>query len=443
MKQSNYNYFYSTKDGVLAYNARTNALAHMTEDEVKEAGKIIRGEECGDPKFLDELRFGGFFVEDSVNELEVIRHDMYASRFATSQLTLTIAPTMDCNFRCPYCYEKDVLQHKSMSEETADKIVEYVKAKAAGLTHFHVSWYGGEPLLEYQRILELSDRFIDICGKNEVEYSVSMVTNGYLLTEERLRQLMEHKVNSIQITLDGVKETHDNRRYLKNHGGTFDKIMSNLRSFEKLSKECKDFSPIAIRINVDRSNKTEAFELLRLLAERPLGGYIVPYVAGVYTPSDINYEETLSKSEYSELNSEFKDECKRLGFSVSYLADYPWKVNSSCCCDRINTAVIDADGNLYKCWEEIGDKNACVGQIGLAETYNLPQSYYNYLLSDPTSSDQCRDCRILPVCMDGGCPARRLRDKRSDCNYFLTDFHKKIRKSIQALGKEITGEISL
>ncbi len=443
MKQSQYNYLYSTADGFLAFNARTDALAYLSEDEMCDFRKIIAEEEQGNIDLINELKVGGFLVENHVNELEIIRHDMYAARFATSQLTLTIAPTMDCNFRCPYCYEKDVLQLKSMSDEVANKIVDYVRNRAKGLTNFHVSWYGGEPLLEYNRILELSKKFIKICEENNVEYSSSMVTNGYLLTEERLRQLIEYKVSMIQITLDGVKASHDTRRVLKNHGATFDKILSNLYSFENIVKEHKEFQPIAVRMNVDRSNKKEAFELLELLSKRPLGGYVIPYVAGVYLPSDTNYEHTLSNSEYSVLRSEFNDECKRLGFDVNYLADYPQRINSSCCCDRLDTAVIDAEGNLYKCWEEIGDKGACVGEIGVEDTYNLPGSYYNYLLFDPTNSDKCKNCKILPVCMGGGCPIRRDRDKRSDCNYFINEFQKRIRRSSLAFGKEIREEITL
>lgn len=443
MKQSEYNYFYSTADGFLAFNARTDALACLSEYEVNKLRKIIHKEEQEDIKLIDELKLGGFLVEDHVNELDIIRHDMYTARFASNQLTLTIAPTMDCNFRCPYCYEKDVLQLKSMSDEVADKIVDYVRNRSKGLTHFHASWYGGEPLLEYNRILELSKKFIKICEENDVEYSSSMVTNGYLLTKERLIQLIESKVYMIQITLDGIKSSHDSRRYLKNHGATFDKIISNLYSYENIFKEYKEFQPIAVRMNVDRSNKKEAFELLEILSKKPLGSYVVPYIAGVYISSDVNYEKTLTNSEYSVMRSEFNDKCKTLGFDVNYLADYPQRINSSCCCDRLDTAVIDAEGNLYKCWEEIGDSNACVGQIGMEETYNLPNSYYNYLLFDPTISAKCKNCRILPVCMGGGCPIRRDRDKRVDCRYFIDEFQKRIRRSALAFGKEIREEITL
>lgn len=187
MKQSNYNYFYYIDDGILAYNARTNAMAVLEMDDFEHLKQILQGNLSSKQELVDELRYGGFIIEDNINEIEIIRHDMYASRFTTSQLTLTIAPTSDCNFRCPYCYEKDVLHLQSMTNEVADKIVDFVKVKSLGIEHFNVTWYGGEPLLEFDRIVDLSKRFIEICENNLVKYNATMVTNGYLLTKERLR----------------------------------------------------------------------------------------------------------------------------------------------------------------------------------------------------------------------------------------------------------------
>lgn len=443
MKQSNYNYFYYIDDGILAYNARTNAMAVLEMDDFEHLKQILQGNLSSKQELVDELRYGGFIIEDNINEIEIIRHDMYASRFTTSQLTLTIAPTSDCNFRCPYCYEKDVLHLQSMTNEVADKIVDFVKVKSLGIEHFNVTWYGGEPLLEFDRIVDLSKRFIEICENNLVKYNATMVTNGYLLTKERLRKLIDYKVSSIQITLDGDRETHDKRRYLKNHTATFDKIISNLLSFESLSKELKNFPRISIRMNIDRENKKEAFQLLNFIANSPLGKYVVPYVAAVYIPSDSTYEKTLKNNEYYEFRNEFNEESKRLGFQIDNLVYYPRRITSNCCCDRSDSMVIDAEGNMYKCWEEIGNKEVCIGKIDSKEIYHMPKIYYDYLLFDPTMDEKCSKCRILPVCMGGGCPSKRRRDKRQDCEIQLNEFNRSIQKSAFTFGKNIIQKIEL
>lgn len=443
MKQSNYNFFYRLDDGLLAYNARTNAMAVVEQEKERELSRILNGEESEDKKFVDELIYGGFLIADTTDELKNIRHDMYASRFSNRCLSLTIAPTANCNFRCPYCYEKDVLHIQRMGDDTEEKLVNFVAHQLNSIEQLDVTWYGGEPLLEYPRILNLSQQFMKLCEEHKVIYSAGMVTNGYLLTKERLGELIKCRISSIQITLDGMKETHDNRRYLRNHGGTFDRIMENLQSFEDLAKKKEDFPQISIRINVDRSNSKQAFELLEYIANLPLKSYVFPYVADVYIPADVNYENTLNGSEYENLKEKFVKEAEKKGFLMGERAFYPQRVTSSCGCDQINTLVVDANGNLYKCWEEIGDTELCVGHLGEEQTYNLPQRYYDYMLYDPTLDEKCSGCEILPVCMGGGCPIRRERDHRSDCRSRKECFESNMRNSAERFGKVIGERVAL
>lgn len=435
MKESNYNFFYKVEDGVLVYNVKTNAMAVVEEEKVEELKNILEGKTSTDEKFMEELKYGGFIVEDYADELKELRHEMYASRFSNNVLNLTIAPTSDCNFRCFYCYEKDVLHTQRMQDDTADRLVKFVEEKAKGIEKLSVSWYGGEPMLEYNRICELSEKFMCICEKYNVTYEAAMVSNGYLLTADKLEKLISYKVSSIQITLDGMKETHDSRRYLKNHGGTFDKILENLKSFETLAEENESFPQITIRMNIDKSNKEEAFELLELISASALRNYVIPYVAGVYDNKDLEHNKTLTDWEYTELKNQFIEKLEEKGFDVDYGAYYPQRVTSHCCCDRIDSLVVDAHGNLYKCWEEIGDIESCVGQLGNDKVYNLPPNYYSYLLNDPTLKEDCAKCRILPVCMGGGCPLRRERDGRKNCEYERKIFEENVLKSIHKLGK--------
>lgn len=181
MKQSNYNFFFPVDDCVLAYNARTNALAKIKKGDFKEIEKILQDPESSDKNDLyQELMYGGFLTLDHTDELANIRHDMYAARFSTDTLGLTIAPTLNCNFRCFYCYEKDVLENKSMTDDVANKILNFIKFKIKLINFLDITWYGGEPLLEKARILSLSKSIIQICEKNKVDYSAGIVTNGYL-----------------------------------------------------------------------------------------------------------------------------------------------------------------------------------------------------------------------------------------------------------------------
>ena len=59
---------------------------------------------------MEDLKHGGYILRDDIDELELISLNLLQSRYSTSGLGLTIAPTSDCNFRCIYCYEKESLK---------------------------------------------------------------------------------------------------------------------------------------------------------------------------------------------------------------------------------------------------------------------------------------------------------------------------------------------
>ncbi|MDR7856498.1 radical SAM/SPASM domain-containing protein [Tissierella sp.] len=435
MKSSKYNIFIKNDDNFLAYNSRTSALAEVSHQQYDSILKILDNpNEEYDNNLKQNLLYGGFLILDQFDELASIKHDMYKERFSSESLNLTIAPTADCNFRCPYCYEKNVLENKVMTDDVEAKIISFINSKINSIQELSITWYGGEPLLECKRIDQMSQKIIALCDKNGVKYDAGIITNGYLLTIDNFLMLVKNKVKTIQITLDGTEETHDKRRYLKNRGKTFGKIVGNLYALVDLYKEKKEELPrINIRINVDQHNKEEAFKLLKDISDSPLSKFIVLDVAAVYDPMDVEHSYTLTLKEYIGVKNDFIDLCKSEGFQISNTLFYPKRVNAACVCDRINSSVIGPDGNMYKCWEEIGDTDACIGQVGINTVMNLPERYYDYMLFDPTLLEKCSNCNILPVCMGGGCPLRRSRDKIENCEQYIENVTSSVVKSYKSI----------
>lgn len=60
-----------------------------------------------------------------------------------------------------------------------------------------------------------------------------MISNGSLLTGDILDKLTEFQCRHIQITLDGIEETHNKRRISKNGEPTFHQIVENLLLLDK------------------------------------------------------------------------------------------------------------------------------------------------------------------------------------------------------------------
>ena len=372
-----------------------------------------------DEEFEKNLRYGGYVVDDDVDELDEIKFRMYSGRFSTKFLGLTIAPTSDCNFRCAYCYEKDSIKYPIMSKSTQEKVIDLVKSKANALETFFVTWYGGEPLLAIDSVDNLSKNFLEICNENNIFYSAGMITNGYLLTRHVLEKLNSLKVNSLQITLDGSREQHNKRRPLHNGMGTFDTIIENLKEAQNLFE-----GEIIIRVNVDKTNVHDADNVMDILFQHGLSNKVVPSLGKVVNSNNCyNASLCFDTPEFLSIDSNF-----RAKYGLPKL--YPLLKRNFCGADALNSFVINADGLLYKCWNDIGISERSVGNI--IEDTICDKMFHNYLLYDPTEDSVCRACKYLPVCM-GGCPNRRLlsQDERCEGVKYV------IKNYILSLSKEI------
>lgn len=375
----------------------------------------------------NDLSYGGFLIPDKINETDLIKHTVMASRYATKVLNLTIAPTSNCNFRCPYCYERNSLNEKRMNDTTANDILKMIEDRIPHLEAIDLTWYGGEPLLELERILNLSTKIIKICEENNVEYYGSMVTNGYFLRKDTLEKLMNVKIKNIQITLDGTKEFHDSRRYRIRKKPTFETITQNLKSIKNLSND-KNFPIIGIRMNIDKNNIYCLSDLEEYLSKTEINKYTTFYIAAVFDPEDSNNEYTYTAREFAQINDKFNKSKDKTNFSDYY----PSLLGNHCMCDSLYGMVIDADGSIYKCWEEMGRKDCKVGDISNYKIIPNNPIYYSYLLSNIFENEKCKNCPILPLCMGGGCPERIIQHKyQPDCEYMLASIYENIEKSYE------------
>ena len=105
-KLSYYNYFVNDDNCVYAYNSLSNSFAILSNEEynyLQEFSKSL----CDIPKALEEeLSKGMFLIPIDFSEIDFIKDRSKRFREKQNSLSITIVPTLDCNFRCTYCYEK-------------------------------------------------------------------------------------------------------------------------------------------------------------------------------------------------------------------------------------------------------------------------------------------------------------------------------------------------
>ncbi|WP_166308743.1 radical SAM protein [Bradyrhizobium sp. 2S1] len=144
-------------------------------------------------------------------------------------LGLTIFPTEKCNFRCLYCYE--TFPNIRMSDAVASALTKLIFNRRSDLDALSIRWFGGEPLLEASRVIELSTFAKKVAVENDIDFWSGITTNGFLLTYPLFVNLLEAGICHFQVSLDGMKTEHDATRRGHTDRGTFDRIIRNLLDF--------------------------------------------------------------------------------------------------------------------------------------------------------------------------------------------------------------------
>ncbi|MBW2700094.1 MAG: radical SAM protein [Deltaproteobacteria bacterium] len=132
--------------------------------------------------------------------------------------------TSDCNLRCRYCYAP-AKTAKNMSVATAKKAIDM--ALELGERSACVSYFGGEPLLHFDRIRELTAYALAQAKSLDKDMHFRMSTNGILFDQTSLAFCREHNI-LYAISLDGDKLAHDAQRIFADGTGSYDALDAKL-----------------------------------------------------------------------------------------------------------------------------------------------------------------------------------------------------------------------
>lgn len=404
MKKSRYNILSNFGDKHLLYNTVTGATVLLNDEYYSQY--VSNDKKADIANYFSNMEKGGFYVADEIDEFARLTNIMQDSMKSNRILSLTIAPTLSCNFRCPYCYETG-RKYNTMTPSIVSDVIHFIHERIEatqlidGKHHVSISWYGGEPLLQ-PKIIEQITRAIEL-HKN-VDFHSSIVTNGYYLTSDMAKYLKELNVVAAQVTVDGPPDIHNERRCLPNHSDTFYRILSNI------SEAC-EFLNISIRINIDRKNMERVDELLDYFDQYNLRGKVNVYIAAVDDINNIGncyHSGCLNSRDFSEYESAFYMRNLNRGYTFVGLPRFNGQL---CGAVASNSFVIDPLGDLYKCWDEIGIKEKSSGNVKTGfDTPNMKKwTCYNF-----TYYSECKECAFLPVCL-GGCPYHNISSNIMNC----------------------------
>lgn len=419
MKISKYTFCLEWDDGdFYLFNTLSNALIQIDEETfgiIKQAqahNVNLNGQEL-DVDLWQVLKEKTFITENDKDDFLIYKSMIMPLRNQKKFMHLTLAPTMECNFRCFYCFESEKPKGK-MSSEVMDAIVKYISSLPE-LKKIYLTWFGGEPLLAvpqmelfYEKLRAVYDKDIDS----------NIITTGFHLTKDIIPVLQKLQISSVQITLDGNKERHNKIKHTSECEDVFSKVLKNI---DDLTRKVPPMEVI-FRINITKENAQEYIPLYHYLYDR-FGGKNISVAPGfVADRTNTGKKNYFFKRE--EITRFILDLWNSHHIYTPWLR-YPKAICSECAIRDQRAISFDSEGYVYKCWEMIGMRKHAIGKInGSGEITNINRVLLNRQLygADPIDDHKCQECAYLPIC-DGGCPIQRIQNEYENANNDVCTTH--------------------
>ena len=430
-KYSKYNLIFKRKIKTVAvFNTFTGSFCELNRELFEKLHNRTGLSAADNIEYFDALIEQGILVPQDLDETEQIlaleRESLYSCGY-NSLLTYVIAPTMKCNMNCYYCFEQDRQQCSFLDESQKNAILSYIEGqfKQLNIKKFSIHWFGGEPLLAYDWIVDFSKKLLKICEQYKVEYTAFLITNGLLLTQEKCKVLHEQcNVNGAQITLDGTRDIYAKIKNVKPE--CFDKVIQNII-------ECCNMLDIRIRLNGSKENIEDLKKLSDyLFGEKNLANKVKIYLAEI-KDYGLCFADSCSllQKEFCNIKKEFY----KYLFDKHHVLVNKKRTNrlfmgTSCGFIKKNNLVIGADGNFYTCEHHVGKQQFIVGNVFQGQFFNQVNRQY----TTQHHEKKCLSCKMFPLCL-GGCVYEKLqfgnkymncKEKKMDLQGLLEETYKNL-----------------
>lgn len=400
-------------EGKMIYNSLTSSMVILEHDEINEIGNINKYAFLYKNYFLVPEDFDEIEVTNNIiNHLRRPIDDLYLN----NPTSFTILTTMKCNARCFYCYELHKKNKKHMTDETAEKIADYIHTYAPMNQQISLSFFGGEPLFNQKPIDIIVNKLIDY----NRPFVTNFTTNGYLFNKELVIKAKNiWNTSYVQITLDGTEEVYNKaKNYIyKNGESPYKRVLNNIAILMNYGIR------VIIRFNIDLYNSKDLRELVISLYNR-FGNH--PNLSMYAWPIFEDEEHPRTPEEHAKVFEELKkleETMWKCGYFFGYVPPSEPRVYQ-CMADDGSSVLIDPSGNIGTCehfvdshfWGHIDDplkKNF--------DELNIWREYMPVL-------DICKDCPLYPICNR---PA--YCEEMSKCDKYYQEW--RIRRYLNGLDK--------
>ena len=254
---------FKTPCGFYFFDVNTNQIVDVDEKTYQYLQNMDDFPDSHIEKELTKLKSQGYLSNKRPLRMTTIKDDILDHYLNENIEQLTLQVTRNCNFKCSYCLYTagDAANHRShssqkMTLEMATACVDFYWAHSKSQKRAIISFYGGEPLLEFNIIKSTVHYAKEVFEGRDLSFS--MTTNGSLFNDENIEFLSKHNFN-IMVSIDGTPEIHNkSRKFAHNGEGTFHVIEKNLKKIKNESPAF--FKNFAFNVVIDPRNKYDELQ---------------------------------------------------------------------------------------------------------------------------------------------------------------------------------------
>lgn len=231
------------------------------------------------------------------------------SKFNQRYLSVQLDPVLACNLKCTMCYFSDdeYVRKKVKGQLTLEEFDLIGSNFFPNALRLQIGC-GAEPTL-YKNI----DQIISKAKFHKVPH-ISMVTNGNLLTKEKLSLYVENGLNELILSLHGVTKT-TYEKFMVN--ANYEKFLNLLESVNEIKRDHPEFL-LRINYTFNEDNFDELFHFFEVFGKYDINIIQLRPIDKIGESVYDNFSLKQIENKYSELHRLFKD--KALNRKINLIA---------------------------------------------------------------------------------------------------------------------------
>ncbi len=307
---------------------------------------------------------------------------------------LFLEVTSRCNAKCEHCGSNcgyDIPEDEISAELIKKALKEVAEKYCANDILLNIT--GGEPLMR-------KDLFEMMEYADQLGFRWGMTSNGMLITDEILEKMNQTHMETISISLDGLRETHESFRKVP---GSYDIIIKNIQKLQKVPS----IKIVQVTTVANKKNLHELEAIYQLMKDLHVISWRVINVDPIGRAKG-NSDILLNPEEYQYLFQFIKEKREEAIMNVEYGCSHylgldlekELRDNYFFCGTGLFVASILSNGDIFVCPNVERRKEFIQGNIKEDNFVDVWENRFQFFRNENrTSCDTCKKCDSWKHCL--------------------------------------------